>query len=170
MYLKKRIKDYKNTWKRMFFGSWEDFATILDYKQVGGQLEPKLEGKNIPRISRKYTENLKDGLKEMNFISNNLSKKYKQEILDSPELYKFLEDLLEIGDWTNYTNVDNYPMASYLFNISLEVLIRKAPDSLRIELIESIKRFVRLNRLPLEMGNKKIPYVELPRFMQNMNS
>jgi hypothetical protein len=156
----------KHTWSRLFFGSPEKFVTIIDYKNTAGQINPELQSKNIHRISREYTNNMIRGLKEMQFVSNHLNKSYKQEILDSNEFYGFLEDLLEVGSWSNYTKVDTYPIASKLFNISLEILNRNAPEELKEELKESVKQFIKFNNLAIRLGYKKSGPLELPRFLQ----
>ena len=164
--IKQRWNEMKTTWAHLFFGSPEKFVTIIDYKNPAGQIDPKLHGKNIHRISREYTNNIIKGLKEMQFVSNHLNKSYKQEILDSNEFYGFLEDLFEIGTWSNYTKVDTYPIASKLFNMSLEILNRNAPEVLKEELKESVKRFIKFNNLAIRLGYKKSGPLELPRFLQ----
>lgn len=156
----------KPTWSRLFFGSPEKFVTIIDYENPAGQVKPELKGKNIHRISREYTNNIIKGLKEMQFVSNHLNKSYKQEILDSNEFYGFLEDLLEVGEWSKHTNSDTYPIASKLFNLSLEILNRKAPEELKEDLKEAVKRFIKFNNLAIRLGYKKSRPLDLPRFLQ----
>lgn len=156
----------KTTWSHLFFGSPERFVTIIDYKNQAGQINPNLKDKNIHRISREYTNNIIKGLKEMQFVSIQLNQSYKQEILDSNEFYGFLEDLLEVGDWSKPTNIDTYPIASKLFNLSLEILNRKAPEELKEELKESVKRFIKFNNLAIRLGYKKSRPLDLPRFLQ----
>lgn len=154
------------TWSHLFFGSPENFVTIIKYKNQAGQLNPELEGKNIHRISREYANNIISGLKEMQFVSNQLNKSYKQEILDSNEFYWFLEDLLEEGEFSKHAGIDTYPIASKLFNLSLEILHRKAPLQLQEELEESVKRFIKFNNLAVQLGHKESKPLELPTFLQ----
>ena len=163
-YITKRIKEIKNTWGRMIFGSWENFVTIMDYKDSAGIIEPNLESKNIPRISREYTNSIKDGMHEMNFIINNLSKKYKQEILDSNELTGLFEELLEAGPWSKQTQIEKYGMASNLFLISLKILIEKAPLSLQRKLSDLMVDFIDLYNLPLELTKKETAFLIKPNF------
>ena len=165
-YIEKRCKEIKNTWSRLFFGTPEKFVTLIDYKNQIGKIIPELEGSNIHRISREYTDNIIQGLKEMQFVSNHLNTSYKQEILNSNEFNGFLEDLLEVGAWSRHTNSDTYPIASKLFNLSLEILQRKAPPELKEELGDSVKRFIKFNNLAIKLGYPKLTPLELPRFLQ----
>lgn len=154
----------KNTWKRMIFGSWENFVTIIDYKNPAGKINPKLESKNIPRISREYTNNIKDGMHEMTFIINHLSRKYKQEILDSNQLTGLFEELLEVGPWSNQTQIEKYGMASNLFLISLKILIEKAPLPLQRKLSDLMVDFIDFYNLPLELTKKETAFLIKPSF------
>jgi len=165
-YVKKRCKEIKTTWSRLFFGTPEKFVTLIDYENPAGKVIPELEGKHIHRISREYTDDIIQGLKEIQIVTNHLHKSYKQEIIDSNEFYGFLEDLLEVGEWSNQTNIDTYPIASKLFNLSLEILNRKAPPELNEELKESVKRFIKFNNFAIKLGYKKLPPLELPKFLQ----
>ena len=144
----------KKTWPHLYFGSFPSFVTILDYKDPGGKLNPELIDKNIPRISRDYTKNIKAGLYEMQFITNQLSKKYKQEILDSNELTSFFEDLFEVGSWSNQTGIEKYPMASNLYNIAVKILIQNAPVRIQRKLTSLLVDFIDLYNLPLDLGRK----------------
>ena len=166
LYLEKRCKEIKTTWPRLFFGTVEKFVTIIDYKNPSGKIIPELEGKHIHRISREYTDNILQGLEEMQFVSNHLSKSYKQEIMNSPEFHRFLDDLLEVGESSKHTGIDTYPIATKLFNISLELLSKNAPEELKEELNGSVKRFVKFNNLAIRLGYKKSIQLELPEFLQ----
>ncbi len=75
LYLEKRIEEIKPNWQRLFFGSRGHLVTIIDYKDEVGQIKSELESCNIHRISRDYTNNIKKGLYEMQFVINQLSKK-----------------------------------------------------------------------------------------------
>jgi len=141
-------------------------VTIIDYENQAGMINPELEGIGIHRISREYTDDIIQGLKEIQIVSNNLHKSYKQEILDSNEFYGFLEDLLEVGEWSKHTKIDTYPMASKLFNLSLEILARHAHEDLQEELRDSVKRFIKFNNLAIKLGYKKLQPLELPRFLR----
>ena len=165
-YLKKRCKDIKNTWSRLFFGTPEKFVTLLDYKNEVGKIKPELKGSNIHRISREYTDNIIQGLKEMQFVSDHLNTSYKQEILDSNEFHMFLEDLLEVGENSRHTDIDTYPTASKLFNMSLGILLQKAPIEIQDELKESVKRFIKFNNLAIKLGYPKLTPLETPRFLE----
>jgi len=148
------MKEMEKTWPHLYFGNFPSFVTILDYKEPGGKLRPELTDKNIPRISRDYTNNIKAGLYEMQFITNHLSKKYKQEILDSNELTSFFEELFEVGSWSNPTGIDKYPIASNLFNIAVKILIENAPVRLQRKLASLLVEFIDLYNLPLDLGRK----------------
>jgi len=164
LYLKKRIKEIKHTWPRLFFGSKGNFVTIIDYKKPGGQITPELASSNIPRISRDYTNNLKLGLNEMQFVINHLTEKYKQEILDSNEFTKLFEELLEVGSWSNQTNTEKYGISSNLFLISMKILIEKAPLPLQRKLANTIEDFIDLYNLPLELKIKNTESLKKPTF------
>ena len=163
-YLKKRIKEIKHTWPHLFFGSKRNFVTIMDYKNTAGQINPNLESSNIPRISRDYTNNLKFGLNEMQFVINHLGKKYKQEILDSNEFTELFEELLEVGSWSNQTNIEKYGISSNLFLISMKILIEKAPLPLQRKLVNAIEDFIDLYNLPLELKMKNTESLKKPTF------
>jgi len=168
-YLKKRIKEIKSTWQRLFFGPWGNFVTIMDYKDAAGQITPELASSNIHRISRDYTNNIKFGLHEMQFVINHLGKKYKQEIIDSNELTNLFEELLEIGSWSYQTNIEKYGIASNLFLISLKILIEKAPLSLQRKLGNLMVDFIDLYNLPMELGSKEAKALIKPTFYYDVN-
>jgi len=165
LYLKKRCNEIKTTWSRLFFGTPEKFVTLIDYKNQLGKIKPELKGSNIHRISRDYTDNIIQGMKEIQFVTNHLNTSYKQEILDSNEFREFLEDLLEVGEWSKQTDIDNYPMASKLFNLSLEILQRKVHPELKEELEDSVKRFIKFNNLAIKLGYPKLTPLEVPKFL-----
>jgi len=157
----------KKTWPHLYFGSFPSFVTVLDYKDPGGKLRPELTDKNIPRISRDYTKNIKAGLYEMQFITNHLSKKYKQEILDSNELTSFFEELFEVGSFSNQAHTDKYPMASNLFNIAVKILIEKAPVRIQRKLANLLVEFIDSYNLPLDLGIKGSVSLIEPTIRQN---
>lgn len=163
-YLKKRIKEIKPTWQRLYFGPWGNFVTIMDYKNTAGQITPELESCNIHRISRDYTNNIKFGLNEIQFLINHLGKKYKQEILDSNQFTKLFEELLEVGSWSNQTNTEKYGISSNLFLISMKILIEKAPLALQRKLANAIEDFIDLYNLPLELKIKDTESLKKPTF------
>lgn len=169
LYVKKRIKEIENTWPDLVLGSPENFVTILDYKDTAGNIRPELAGKNIPRISKNYTDNIIKALKEMQFVINQLSKKYKQEVLDSNELTSFLEDLLEVGSWSKQTDIDKYPIASNLFTASLKILIQKAPVPLQRKLANLSQEFIDLYNLPLGLAIKGAHSLIVPSFNYQEN-
>ncbi len=102
----------------------------------------------------------------MQIVSNHLNTSYKQEILDSVELSDFLKNLLEVNDWSNNTKIDTYPLASKLFNMSLGILLVKAPVEIQDELKESVKRFIKFNNLAIKLGYPKLTPLETPRFLE----
>lgn len=160
----KRIKELKDTWKRIIFGSWENFVTIMDYsKDPDGRINQDLQS-NIPRILRKYTNSIKDGMREMTSIINRLRKKYKQEILDSAEFTDLFEELLEVRPWAIQTQTEKYSMASNLFLMSLKILIEKAPLSLQRKLSNLMKDFIDLYNLPVELSKKETAFLITPTF------
>ena len=166
LYLKKKIKEIKNTFPRLNFGTHENFVRLLGYKNKAGVVQTEFKGSNIPRISREFTDNIITGLNEMQIVSNHLNTSYKQDILDSVELSDFLKNLLEVNDWSNNTKIDTYPLASKLFNISLGILLVKAPEEIQDELKESVKRFIKFNNLAIKLGYPKLTPLETPRFLE----
>lgn len=163
-YTEKRIKEVKTTWKRLQLGNYAGFVTIIDHKDNIGRKNPEIEDNNIWRYERNYLRNIKDAIRESRMITNNFDKKYKQDIIDDPEITGLVEDLLEVGEWSNHTKVDNYKLGSELFYITLKFLISKAPIPIQNELTKSIQRFVELNNLPLELGYEKSGRLRKPEF------
>jgi len=163
-YIKKRIEEMKPTWQRLYFGPWGNFVTIIDYKDQVGRINSELESCNIHRISRDYTNNIKKGLYEMQFVISQLSKKYKQEILDSNEFTKLYEELLEVGPWSKHTQIERYGIASNLFLISMKILIENSPLKLQRKLARTIEDFIDLYNLPLELKIKDTKNLKKPTF------
>jgi len=163
-YIKKRIEEMKPTWERLFFGSREHLVTITDYKNPAGQINSELESCNIHRISRDYTNNIKKGLFEMQFVISQLSKTYKQEILDSNQFTNLFEELLEVGSRSKHTQIERYGIASNLFLISMKILIENSPLPLQRKLSNLMVDFIDLYNLPLELTKKETAFLIIPTF------
>lgn len=170
LYMIECVKELKNTWGRMIFGSWENFVTIQHYSdKKDAKINANLQS-NIPRIVRKYTDSIKAGMREMTSIISNLRKKYKQEILDSEEFTGLIEELLEVGHWSIQTQTEKYSMASNLFLMSQKILIEKAPLSLQTRLSNLMKDFIDLYNLPVELSKKETPFSLVTANFRNKDS
>jgi len=136
----------------------------MDHKDNVGRKNSAFKDKNIWRYERNYLQNIKDAIREIRMVANHFDKKYKQDLIDDSEITLLVEDLLEVGEWSNHTKVNNYRLGSELFYITLKFLIRKAPIPIQNELTKSIQRFVEFNNLPLELGYKKSERLRKPEF------
>lgn len=164
-YCEKRIKDFNKIYSKYYFTSSEDFVKVMDYhpNYHSNEITKTLEGINHYRVQKEAVTSFLESLKQINQIITVLGRKYKQEILDSPELNEFFMNLLELGDYSKTQNIDRYGFAHDLFLITLKIIIEESPQPIQKYLVQSMNQFFDMVSLPIDLGYKKGKTIVRPR-------
>ena len=92
-WVKKEVTELKNgnTWKEMYYTTWDGYIKLLEYEDV----PTKRKNKNLPHVAiyklqKEAVERMKESFRQIEIINRHLYKKPKQELLDSDELKNML--------------------------------------------------------------------------------
>lgn len=168
VYIQKRIADFKSSWSKFYFGKTpESYVALVDYKDNLGRTHPFLKGKPIHRIQREFLVEIKECLRQIEQVSNHLTKKHKQDLIDSFELTQMITSLLQIGEFSSHEKINTHNFTSNMFYITLKILIDSAPLPIRSHLIKSMGQFFDMNNLVIELGQKKAKFLPKPRIIND---
>lgn len=156
-YCQKRKKDFDGLYGgKYYFCSPENYVKLIDYHPYyhSTQISKDLEGINHNRIQRETSDEIKIALKQIRQIISVMTKKHKQELIDSQEFNDIIEELLEQGEYSRHERIDTYDFAQNMFYRTLKILIDNSAKPIQTHLVKSMQGFFDMTELASELGHK----------------
>lgn len=166
-YIKERKKGFDNLYdSKYYFTNDEDFVRLIDYFKYHHSTDKQedLEGVAHHRIQKAAVKEILRAVRQLNqILGNGLTRKYKQEIIDSDEINNLVIELLEQGKYSRVEKIDRYEFAQKLFNTSMKILIDEAPEPIKKHLVKHIHDFYDMATIPTRLGVKQKRELIRPR-------
>jgi len=155
-YIKERKKGFDDLYQsNYYFTPEDDYVRLVDYykNHYSKEIQEELRGIAHSRIQRETVVHILRAIRQLNqILRSGLTRKYKQEILDSDEINNLIIELLEQGEFSTKENINRYEFAEKLFNSSMKILIDEAPEPIKKYLVEHINKFYDMASIPTELS------------------
>jgi len=166
-YIKNRRKDFDKLYNsKYYFTSEDDYVRLIDYHKFhySKEIQEELRGIAHSRIQRETVIEILRAIKQLNqILGHGLTRKYKQDILNSDEVNNLIIELLEQGEYSREEKINKYEFAQKLFNTSMKILIDEAPVPIKKYLVKHINEFYDMASIPTQLGVKQKRELIRPR-------
>jgi len=162
-----------NTWREMYFTTWEGYIKLLEFEDVNlagnnNRFNPNLPHIGINKLQNETVENIKESFRQIEIINSHLHKSYKQNLLDSDELKNLLLNLAHYQSLGGQlVTIDRNYFGTLLLSIGLKILLESVEPELKEKLLSFIKEFNDLNAMVQRLSRRTMPSIKLEYNKQN---